>query len=198
MSNFTRQRSSAGSVRQERVIVQQIILHFNMALYTQRVSETSTCACVENRWTLRAELTGRCNNSSHGESISNALGHGNDIRDNSVALKAPHVASCSPESGLDLSGAKPVALISRHGCTGTSWGYSFTEFPYAFSLDSACVILNLMMNGTGIRQHQHLPGTTKSPKKQLSQQRLLESENKTSSAMQRPPLSLTSSKASFR
>lgn len=69
------------------------------------------------------ELTWRRNNGSHGESISDALSHGNDIRDDSVALKAPHVASRSPKSGLDLSGEKPVVLSRtkrgcRLGCTG--------------------------------------------------------------------------------
>lgn len=46
--------------------------------------------------------TWRRHDSSHGESVSNALRHGNDIRNHSVALKAPHVASRSPEPGLDL------------------------------------------------------------------------------------------------
>lgn len=33
-----------------------------------------------------------------------------------MTLEAPHVASRSPESGLDLLGAKPIALIRLKRC----------------------------------------------------------------------------------
>lgn len=56
--------------------------------------------------TLEYILTWCCNNSSHWESIANALCHCNHIRNNIVALETPKVASCSSKSSLDLPGEK--------------------------------------------------------------------------------------------
>lgn len=56
--------------------------------------------------TLEYILTWCCNNSSHWESIANALCQCNHIRNNIVALETPKVASCSSKSSLDLPGEK--------------------------------------------------------------------------------------------
>lgn len=56
--------------------------------------------------TLEYILTWCGNNSSHWESIANALCHCNHIRNNIVALETPKVASCSSKSSLDLPGEK--------------------------------------------------------------------------------------------
>lgn len=117
MSNLTGLQQD--SREQENDIVQEITLHFHTDLSTQHVSDPPTGARADYRRTkLRVELTWRRNNGSHGESISDAFSHGNNVGDNSVALKAPHVASRSPKSGLDLSGEKPALLSSMKRCCG--------------------------------------------------------------------------------
>lgn len=101
--NFTSLWSSAGSLREMCAIVKV---------------DVDVCSCC----TLPVELTRCCNNSSHGESISDALSHCNNIRNNPVTLKTPHVAARPSESSLDLLGIKPILLIilkrhCREGCT---------------------------------------------------------------------------------
>ena len=50
---------------------------------------------------MRGNLRG-CDHSCHGESISNPLGHGDNVRDHIMALEAPVVVSSPPKPSLDL------------------------------------------------------------------------------------------------
>lgn len=101
--NFTSPWSLAGSLRETCAIVKVNV---------------DVCSCC----TLPVELTRCCNNSSHGESISDAFSHCNNIRNDPVTLKAPHVAARPPESSLDLLGIEPILLIiqKRHCREGST------------------------------------------------------------------------------